>query len=55
MQKLYTPKEVAELLGYSINTVNTYISRGTIKAVKVLGSNRVTEEEIKRLIEPSDK
>ena len=50
MQKLYTPKEVAELLGYSINTVNTYISRGTIKSIKVLRSNRATEEELKRII-----
>lgn len=50
MEKLYTPQEVAEILGFAVKTVQNYISEGKIKSIKVFGSNRVTESEIKRLI-----
>lgn len=50
LEKLYTPQEVAEILGFAVKTVQNYISEGKIKSIKVFGSNRVTESEIKRLI-----
>lgn len=50
MEKLYTPQEVAEYLGYSLRTVQTYITDGKIKSVKVLGVNRVKESDLKALI-----
>lgn len=50
MEKLYTPEEVAEYLGFSINTVLTYIARGKIKSVKVFGSNRVKESDLKEMV-----
>lgn len=53
MEKLYTPQEVADILGFALKTVQNYISEGKIKSVKVFGSNRVTESELKRII--SDK
>ncbi len=50
MEKMYTPNEVAEYLGFTITTVNTYISDGRIKSVKVFGSNRVKESDLQALI-----
>ena len=50
MEKLYTPREVAEVLKYSLKTIRNYINEGKIKSIKVLGSNRVTESELARLI-----
>lgn len=54
MEKLYTPEEVAEYLGFSINTVLTYIARGKIKSVKVFGSNRVKESDLKEMVKERD-
>lgn len=53
MEKLYKPNEVAEILGFTTKTVQNYISEGKINAVKVLGSNRVKQSEIERLINGS--
>lgn len=50
MEKLYTPKEVAEVLGFAQKTVQNYITDGKIKSVKVLGSNRVKESDLMELI-----
>lgn len=50
MEKLYTPQEVADYLGYSLKTIQNYIAGGKIKSVKVLGVNRVKESDIKELI-----
>lgn len=50
MEKLYTPKEVADYLGLSSATIVRYISQGKIKSVKVFGSNRVKESDLKGLI-----
>ena len=50
MEKLYTPQEVADYLGYSLRTVQQYITDGKIKSVKVLGVNRVKESDLKSLI-----
>lgn len=54
MEKLYTPKEVAEITGFSIGTVRNYMSDGTIKSVKILGSNRVKESTIRDLIKEKE-
>lgn len=50
MEKLYTPREVAEILGFTISTVETYIKDGRIPTVKVFRSNRVKESDLKSLI-----
>lgn len=48
--KLYTPQEVADILKYNVKTIYNYIGEGKINVVKVFGSNRITETELKRLI-----
>jgi len=55
VEKLYTPREVAEILGLTHRTVQEYIFRGKIKSVKVFGSNRVKESELQRIIKEGDK
>lgn len=55
MEKLYTPQEVADYLGFTISTVNTYIFDGRIKSVKVFNSRRVKESELQNLIKESDR
>ena len=50
--KLYTVKEVANILGYAEETIRKKIYAGTIKSTKITGTNavRVDQEEIDRLI-----
>lgn len=55
MEKLYTPQEVADYLGYSVRTVQNYIHDGRIKSVKVLGVNRVKESDLKAMIKDNVK
>lgn len=55
MDKLYSVKEVAEILGVTEGTVRNYLTNGKIKYVKVLGNTRIKETELKRLIKPSKK
>lgn len=55
MEKLYTPQEVADYLCYSLRTVQTYITDGKIKSVKVLGVNRVKESDLKAMIKDNVK
>lgn len=55
MEKLYTPQEVADYLGFTLSTVNTYIFDGRIKSVKVFNSRRVKESELQNLIKESDR
>lgn len=50
IEKLYSASEVAEIIGYTTKTVQNYMSDGRIKTVKVLGSNRVRESDLKDLI-----
>lgn len=50
MDKLYSVKEVAEILGVTEGTVRNYLTNGKIKYVKVLGNTRIKETELKRLI-----
>lgn len=54
MEKLYTPREVADILGFKHRTVQAYIMEGKIKATKVLGSNRIKESDLKELIGQAD-
>lgn len=55
MDKLYSVKEVAEILGVTEGTVRNYLTNGKIKYVKVLGNTRIKEIELKSLIKPSKK
>lgn len=49
--KLYTVKEVANILGYAEETVRKKIYSGVIKSTKITGTNavRISQEEIDRL------
>lgn len=48
--KLYTKKEVAEILGITERTVWNYIKAGKIKASKIGGKWKVTEENLKKYV-----
>lgn len=50
MEKLYTTAEVAEILRYSKQTVKQYMLNGKIPSIKVLGSRRVKESDLKKII-----
>ena len=56
MKKYYTLKEISELTGLSLITLNRYIRSGRLHAVRV-GERaiRVPESELARLIRPYDK
>lgn len=47
--KLFKVKEIADILGMSEGSVRNSISRGQIQAIKVLGSTRITQEELERI------
>lgn len=55
MDKMYSVKEVAEILGVTEGTVRNYLTKGKINHVKVLGNTRIKETELKGLIKPSKK
>ena len=42
-------KEAAEIFGVKPLTIRRWIADGKLKAVKIVGSVRITEEEIERL------
>lgn len=44
-----TIHETAEIFGVHWQTVRNWIKRGTIRAVKIDGSVRISEKEIERL------
>lgn len=48
--KLYTVKEVADILRVKVTTIRTGINNGKIKATKTIGGWRITEEEVERLV-----
>lgn len=51
MSQTYTVKQVAELLGYSTNSVYSFLKEGRIKGVRVgKGRFRILQEEINRLL-----
>ena len=49
--KLYTKKEVAEILGVTERTVWNYIKAGKIKATIIGGKWKITEENLKKYVE----
>jgi len=50
METLYTVKEVAKMLGVAQVTVRKWIEQDKIKSVKVIGSRRISQSEIDRII-----
>ena len=50
MEKLYTVKEFAEIIGVAQITVRQWIQHDKIKSVKVIGSRRIEQSEIDRII-----
>lgn len=48
--KLYTLSEIEPILGVSHRTLLSYVKNGTLHAVKIGGKWKVTEKELKRLI-----
>src|SRR3990172_7136638 len=56
MSETYTVKQVAELLGYSTNSIYSFLKEGRIKRVRVgLGRFRITQEELNRVLHLSKK
>lgn len=55
MDKMYSVKEAAEILGVTEGTVRNYLTKGQIKYVKVVGNTRIKESELSNLIKPSNK
>ena len=51
MEKLYTAKEVADITGYSLRTIQIYATKGEIKGEKMNRSWRFTADQIKAFIE----
>ena len=51
MEKYYTPEEVAELLKVSRETVYNWLRAGKLKGAKVFNFWRISETELKRLLE----
>lgn len=52
MSQLYTLEEAAEKLSLAKRTLYNWVYEGKIKAVKVGGALRITEEEIKSMVKP---
>lgn len=48
--KYYTIMEVAERLSLKQQTLRNWITEGRIKAVKIFGATRISEEEINKMI-----
>ncbi|MHB1255259.1 MAG: helix-turn-helix domain-containing protein [Dethiobacteraceae bacterium] len=51
MEKYYTPEEVAEILKTHRETVYNWLRSGKLKGVKVINLWRISETELKRLLE----
>ena len=50
MEKLYTTKEVAEMLKLNERTIKRYVKEGTLKAVRIGSAVRITEQAIKDMM-----
>ncbi|WP_367303789.1 helix-turn-helix domain-containing protein [Paenibacillus dendritiformis] len=50
MERLYTLKQVAEVLSLSYATVYRMVNDGTLPSTKVGGSIRVTQESLRKFI-----
>ena len=51
METLYTVRDVAEYLKLKEDTVNKYIQRGKLKAIKIQGALRIKESDLIKLVE----
>ena len=51
MDKLYTPKQIAEILQVNWRTVLNYIRRGQLKAVKLKRGYRIEEKDLRGFLE----
>ena len=51
MEKMYTVKEVANLIGMAEITVRQWIQNDKIKSVKIGSMRRIPETEVKRIME----
>lgn len=51
MEKIYTAKEVADITGYSLRTIQIYATKGEIEGFKMGNEWRFTAEQIKAFIE----
>lgn len=49
-KKVYTVKQAAEVLEVSTKTIYSYIKAGSIEAVKLGKSYRITAEELNKVI-----
>lgn len=49
--KLYTLTEIEPILGVSHRTLLSYVKNGTLHAVKIGGKWKVSEKDLKKLIE----
>lgn len=52
--KLYTLKEVGELLGVQQQTVSKYVQQGKLKARVIGGAKYVSEENLKEFLQQVD-
>lgn len=52
--KLYTLKEVGELLGVQQQTVSKYVQQGKLKARVIGGAKYVSEENLKEFLQEVD-
>ena len=52
--KLYTLRELGDLLGVGVTTVYRYIGTGRLEARKIGARKYVTEENLKRFLQSSD-
>ena len=55
MEKLYQPKEVAEMLSLKKLTIYRWIKAGKIKAVRLPnGRLRIAESELEKVVKPNE-
>lgn len=50
MEKVYTPKEVAEMLGMNVQTIRKYTRQGVLKSFNVGGHIKIKESELQEFI-----
>jgi len=54
MEKLYSPKQAAELLGLKKLTIYRWIKSGRVRAVRLPNNRlRIAESELGKLVEPN--
>lgn len=53
-KRVYTPKEVSEILGCAINTIYYMIQQGDLKVVKVLSSYRIPKHSLDLFLETTE-